>query len=134
MFPFIINDSFGFLRFSNEAIDEYNKRKLEQDDSFKPLKVRDTEITEDLRFDPTMVEIVKEFGFRSGFKNSNPTVCEVEERYKDYVIIERYNGYENFDINIGTYILDEIENVIKDTVSAQDKVDAIEMLLQERDD
>lgn len=134
MIPVILNASYGGFRFSKDAIEEYNKRKLEQDDTFTPLIHKRAKRDTNLRLDPVMAKVVSDLGDRASVRCSNLIVHEVEERYKDYLHIEEYDGYEELEIMNATYILDEIDKVVKSTDSTQDKVDSIEMLLQQRDD
>lgn len=134
MIPVIINTCYGGFCFSEEAIEEYNKRKLQQDETFTPLVYKSNKRNQDLRFDPIMANVVMELGDSVGPQTSRLTVHQIEERYKDYVEIDEYNGFEHLEIRNATYILDEIDKAVKGTQPDDEKLWRIEDLLQQRDD
>jgi hypothetical protein len=131
--PVIVHGKNSAFQFSREAIEEYNKRKRQNDD-FTPLVYKKAKRDDMLRFDPVMAQVVQDLGNRASAWNVAFTVHEIEERYKDYITIDEYDGYEHLNIENATYILDQIQKVVDGEQTDDEKLWKIEDLLQQRDD
>src|SRR6056297_2555822 len=100
MFPIILNATYGGFKFSKQAIEEYNSRKVMNDEEKRDhvlLKYDEAKRDHVLRFDPLMAQIVQEIGERANTTVSKLVVHEIEERYRDYVHIVENEGLEDFE-------------------------------------
>jgi len=132
MIPVILSGRNGEFQFSREAIEEYNKRKRNND--FTPLMYKKAKRDVMLRFDPVMAQVVEDLGDRASAWNVAFIVQEIEERYKNYITIDEYDGYEELIVENATYIMDEIQKVVDSEQTDDEKLWKISDLLQQRDD
>ena len=122
------NDCFGGFSFSEEAIDEYNKRN--------PVKQIDSSSEID-RADTSMIQICIELGLKaSSGRVSSIQLAEIPKKYANYYKINEYDGSEGVSIDINSYKLDNIKVIVEDNNnnnSNEDKIDLIKQLLDEPD-
>lgn len=133
MIHVIVSGRHSEFQFSREAIEEYNKRKRHNED-FTPLVYKKAKRDENLRFDPVMAQVVQDLDYKASAWNVAFIVHEVEERYKDYITVEEYDGHEELIIENATYILDQIQKVVDGEQTDDEKLWKIDDLLQQRDD
>jgi hypothetical protein len=84
------------------------------------------------RTDPSMIEIVKQLGARANGKCADIKIQSVPIKYKDYVEVGEYDGYESVCINFDKYKLGTIQKILHDADTI-DKVQAIQYVLDEPD-
>lgn len=101
-FPVIYHNAYGGFGFEDEHVQEYNRR-TGANWTARQLRLR----AEDLRFDPVMAAVVEEMAVESNLR-----VEWHSEKYRDYVIIDEYDGLEEVRINVNLYLLDEIAKVL----------------------
>jgi len=121
------NNCFGGFSFSEEAIDEYNKRN--------PTKPIDSSSEID-RADTSMIQICVELGLKANGRRSSIQLAEIPKKYANYFKINEYDGAEGVSIDVNSYKLDNIKVIVEDdnnSNSNEDKIDLIKRLLDEPD-
>jgi len=101
-FPVIYHTNYGGFGFKDEHVQEYNRR-TGGNWTASQLWRR----TEEMRYDPVMAAVVQEMPVRHHLHVQWHPV-----KYRDYVIIDEYDGVENVRINVNLYLLDEIAKVL----------------------
>lgn len=125
--PVLINSSYGSFELSNFGINEYNRRMLIIDKDYKIKK----DIDESYRYDPLLIEIVKELGENANSKYSKLKIVYIYKELRDYVEITEYDGKEEIDYNINYYLLKKIKDIVmsKDNLSNDEIVSNIKDIL-----
>lgn len=124
-FPVIYHTNYGGFGFENEHVQEYNRR-TGANWTAGQLKLR----AEDLRYDPVMAAVVQEMPIESHLRVQWHSV-----KYRDYVIIDEYDGLEDVRINVNLYLLDEIAKVlVAPDIDDTERCWRINELVQQKDD
>ena len=101
------------VKFSNLAIDEYNKRCLLINPNFE--EVEEEYFTN--HKDCVMVDVVIDLGIKNTIISNGRRVKigYVHKKYKDYIIRTEHKtfGYEEIDYDLERYKLDEINKICK---------------------
>jgi hypothetical protein len=120
------NGCYGGFHFSNEAIDEYNRRKPANHTRSSEYKVS--------RADPLMVQICKEMGPRANGQFSDILIKEIPAKFQNCYSIHEYDGMEWVSISFGKYQLDCIRLIMSTkNMSNDEKVRMIGLTLSEPD-
>lgn len=129
----MLNGCFGGFTISNLAFDEYNKRMKAIDPTyvFKPTHKYGYGSEFCSRFDPIMVEIVRQFGKAASAKYSNIMLVDVYEELKDYIEINEYDGMESFTYLFSKYKLDKIKEITESQEDSSIKIEKIKKILDE---
>lgn len=102
-FPVIYHANYGSFRLEEEHLQEYNRR------TGSTLTRHHARLRgEDLRFDPVMAAVVQDLAA----VESDLRVEWHPVKYRDYVNIDEYDGFETVNININLYLLDQIAEVL----------------------
>lgn len=126
----MLNGCFGGFRYSIKAIEEYNKRMKKIDPTYisKPTSgYGSTGVCS--RFDPVMVEVVRQLGEDASTEYSNIFIDDVFEELKDYIEIKEYDGMESFRYNLSTYKLDKIREITNSQEEPTIKIEKIKTIL-----
>jgi hypothetical protein len=118
----------GFFEFSKEAFDLYNERKQEIDTDYEPVLYY-----EDIkRDDPILIEIHYELQDKFNTENSLIKRYRIPQKYKDhYSIEENHDGTESICIFNDRYMLDEIEKILHNVSSSDEKIKMINCFFHE---
>ena len=116
---------YGEIKYSKNAIDEFNKRKLLIDPNFKPVTQEDYYS----RRDPIMIDIVIYLGVNDAVVNGGLKVEYVLKKYEKYIEKTEYEGFEEFDYNMERYKLDEITKICSSDYNAHTQINKIKKLL-----
>lgn len=96
---------YGEIKYSKNAIDEYNKRKSLIDSEFTPVEQDDY----DSRRDPIMIDVVISLGVKNAVVNGGLKIEYIYKKYEKYIQKNEFECYEEFDYDIERYKLDEIK-------------------------
>lgn len=96
---------YGEIKYSKNAIDEYNKRKLLIDSEFTPVE----QDYYDSRRDPVMIDVVISLGVKNAVVNGGLKIEYIYKKYEKYIQKNEFDGYEEFDYDLERYKLDEIK-------------------------
>lgn len=122
----LYNTCYGGFTFSEEAFDEINKRLSE-----KGKKTLRSVYSDDYdRYEPIYLEVYDLLGPQkfSG-KNSKIEFELVEEKYKDFITIDEYDGLETVMVNTDNSLLFEIRGVINsNSLSDSEKLEKIKKI------
>ena len=118
--PILIGD---YFKYSQVAIDEYNKRKSHIDPNFEP-ETQDYHSKKDL----IMIDIVISMG-KNAFSRGTLKVKYVHTKYKKYIQYTEYDGMEYFDYVLEQYKLDEIQKICNSVDDLQTQMNKIKLLL-----
>jgi len=118
----------GYFEISKEALDLYNERKQEIDTDYEPaLYYEDIK-----RDDPILIEIHYELQEKFNTENSLIKRYRIPKKYEDHYSIEEYDdGTETISIYHDRYILDEIEKILHNISSSDEKIKMINCLFHE---
>jgi hypothetical protein len=123
-FGLLLNACYGGFGISEPASDEYLRRGGEYLDD-----------RENLRYDPILHEIFNEFGSKwcSGHC-ARLQISYIDKIYKDYIVINEYDGIESYEINDDAFEKDELKRTIKvivrdQTKSSDQKIEEISRLV-----
>jgi hypothetical protein len=127
--PILINQSYGGFRFSQKAVDEYNKRNLLINPNANPINVYNDDMN--IRSSPLMIEIVQEFGKDAYTNYSNMGIEYVIGEFLNFINISEYDGLESINYDISSYKLDRINGIINNSqFSDHDKITQIKNILE----
>jgi len=125
LIPILINKSYGVFSFSDEALNEYYKRMFNNNNNYK----LETNIHEKFRYNPVLIEIVKELGNKSNGPNSKLIIEYIYKEFENYVKINNVNGKESLEILYCDYQLNNISKILNDKISSELKINKIRKIL-----
>ena len=129
--PVMFNGSYGGFGFSQEAVDEYNKRRGPLGEGQSPLLMSHSDSLE--RTDPLMAQICEDLGpSESSGRYSEIHVERVPARYANCIVINEYDGSESVSVSFRKYQLDCIRLILSsDTVTSEEKLRLIALVTSE---
>lgn len=124
-FPVLYHANYGCFRLEDEHVQEYNRR------TGSNLTRHDARVRgEDWRFDTVMAAVVVDLASET----SDLRVEWHPVKYRDYVNIDEYDGFETVRININLYLLDQIaEALVAPDIDDTQRCWRINELVQQRD-
>ena len=114
----LYNICYGGFSPSNKAVELYNLKKMEIDPSFQGIlscMLID-------RHDPILVQIHHELGRNFDVSYSNTNVFLLDKKYKNYYVINEYDGMEMVSVDINRYKLDNIKHILQNQQSNDKKI------------
>lgn len=122
----ILNASYGGFCFSDEAWNEYSKRKKCGDRTCHQYDLYSE------RLDPVMIDIVRTLGAeRASGEHSCLKIVPVDKKLIKYIKITDYDGLESFSYEIEKYKLEQIQKVLKAEINADEKLVEIQTIINE---
>lgn len=114
----LFNGCFGGFKVSDEALGAINKYFEENN------KKKVNKHCIDFRTDPDVLKIYHLLGNqRFSGKFSNITVDLIDSKYKDFILIEEYDGLENVTVNMARYNLCKMNEILdSNTLSDSEKI------------
>lgn len=125
LIPILINKSHGIFSFSEEALNEYYKKVFNKNTNYR----LETNIHEKFRYNPILIEIVKNLGDKASGPNSNLKIEYIYKEFENYVKINNINGKESLEILYCDYQLNNISKILKDKISSELKISKIREIL-----
>lgn len=116
----IINKSYGGFQFSDFVCQLYFEKTQCN------LKY---EMQELFRYDPILIDLVKKYGDKVNTKYSKLCIIQFDKRFKNYIDIHEYDGFETATYNIDMYIRNTIAEIIDSEISSDNKIEKIEQLM-----
>jgi hypothetical protein len=131
----MFNKCFGGFQVSQEAVDKYILIKKMTGVDMSNVDVFSLPRGID-RTDEVMIEIVKELGEKANCKYSEIKIKSFPYKYKDYIEIGEYDGYESAEVNFKAYKLETIKKICFDSneINQEAKLIKIMEILQENED
>ena len=128
----LYNSGYGGFSFSQEALDEINKRLSEQGRE----NLRSVYSEDYPRYEPIYLEVYDLLGpSRFNGTHANIKTELVEEKYKEFISIDEYDGHETVQVNLDNCLLSQIRQVIKSNgLSDSEKLEKIKKLSEYDDD
>ena len=114
----LYNVCYGGFSPSDKAVELYNLRKLEIDPSYQCI-LSCVLIDRD---DPILVKIYHELGRNFDVNYSNTNVFLLDKKYKNYYVINEYDGMEMVSIDINRYKLDNVKRILHNQQSNDKKI------------
>jgi len=128
----LINECYGGFTASDEAEKLFNEHITPAEEILKndfkheyiPWGI------ENVRRDSYLLVQIFEYLGNKEFSDSSSyiDIKEIPIQYKKYYFINDYDGFENIDINKYKYIHDNIQEILKSSMSDKDKLNAITIL------
>ena len=130
----LINECYGGFTAGDEAKKLFNEHITPAEEILKndfkrmyehlPWGIRD------VRRDSYLLVQIFEYLGNKEFSDSSSyiDIKEIPIQYKKYYFINDYDGFENIEINKYKYIHDNIQEILKSSMSDKDKLDAITIL------
>lgn len=119
---FLINKSYGGFGYSQIAVDEYNRRMIDINPTFKPIRTQTPDYQDISRDDPIMVQIVKDLGEQANDRWSRLEIIKVPYDYYTSIEIQEYDGLEKWTINFSKYKLHKIEKLLFSDIPDYEKI------------
>lgn len=107
----LLDKLFGVFSYSQKAVDEYNKRKKDIDETFVPIRCQCPDDKDISREDELMIDIVREFGEDASGKWSKLEVVAIPNEYYHCLEIS-HNDVEDIFINHEKYKLYKINQIV----------------------
>lgn len=134
--PMMINGCCGGFRFSNLAVNTYNKRMKDIDPTYKPKTICEYENEYGYnfcsRFDSVMINIVHQLGKMASNKHSKIIIVYINKELKDYIKINEYDGMETFVYLFSDYKLDKIKEIISSQENSITQIEKIKLILDKK--
>lgn len=122
---FLINKSYGGFGYSQDAVDEYNRRMLELDPHFTIIRSQCPDYQDIPRDDPIIIQVVKDIGLSANDRWSNLQIISIPEEYYIGIEIQNYEGFEWWKMNYEKYKLYHIENLLFSSIPDYEKISKI---------
>jgi hypothetical protein len=119
---FLINKSYGGFGYSQIAVDEYNRRMIDINPTFKPIRTQTPDYQDIPRGDPIMIQIVKDLGEQANDRWSKLEIIKVPYDYYNSIEIQEYDGLEKWSINYSKYKLHKIEEQLFSDIQDYEKI------------
>lgn len=120
-FMFMYNDSFGGYRFSKFAMEKYYELNPNTNVRHSSDIRRDDEL---------MISIVKEYGDKTFGEYAQIKIAEFPYKLRGYIRVHEYDGKESLDVEVYSYTLDRIRDVVSSENTADKKINEIIVLLK----
>jgi hypothetical protein len=110
----LYNMSYGGFDLSEKAEKLYNKELYDYE----------------RRYDPDLIKIYKKLGSEINGEFSSIIAKKIPKIYRDYIIIDEYDGMESVTINYDKYNLDTIKNIIENDENNDEKIKKIKQITE----
>jgi hypothetical protein len=124
LFGVIYNDDYGGFGYSQKAWDEYSKRTGKQVQSLSRLFGP--------RYDPVMIQIVKELGHEANGPYANLRIAYFSKEFENCLKIDEYDGKETVRIDQKAYSLEWIHRCLDTDESDSVKIGKIRQFFSEK--
>ena len=120
----LYNSCYGGWGISDTARELYRIRNINNSDNNYLCR----------RSNPILIQIYKELGDKFDRKYSNTKIKKIPKIYKNYYIINEYDGLETVEIDLTQYILDNLKNNIKEilennSIDNDEKINSIKKII-----
>ena len=126
----LLNGAYGGFSLSKEAVAKYNEKLREINLEHKDFCERGYDLhPHKYRMEPILINIVKELGDKANGTHCKIYIESFNSEFKNYIKIHEYDGQEDLEIDIQSYRLDLIKEVVNSDLSSDDKISKIKEVL-----
>lgn len=114
----LYNTCYGGFSYSKEAIDEYNRRKRNDNPNAEPLSYHS-----EIRNDPLMIQLFHEYGstWLSG-PYAKIGLATFPARFHHSLQYHEYDGKEGFTIDYQTYFAREVKRILSSEEGSMEEI------------
>jgi hypothetical protein len=124
----LYNNCYGGYIISKKVLTLYNSKMKEMNTDFMP--VTDSTNLYYQRHNPVLVEIYNEIGNEFNEKYTDVKIKKIPKIYENHYTITDYDGLEEVVIEYDKYKVDKVKEILRETKTDKEKIEAIELLFK----